>query len=221
MKYKLDASQCRVLGALIEKDLATPDYYPLTLNSLIAACNQKSNRHPVLSLDEVSVRAAVQGLVVKHLARPQFVPGSRAEKYGHTLRGEVSTGSGFSREELAILAELLLRDAQTPGELRTRASRMVPVDSLEAVLTVLKRLNERADGPYVEELPREAGKREARFRHLFNDSPVTVASTQAELPRPGSVAVTESNLAMRLQALEDRVGVLEALLLNRADDELA
>lgn len=132
----------------------------------------------------------------------------------------MSTGSSFSREELAVLAELLLRDAQTPGELRTRASRMAPYDSLEAVLTVLKRLSERADGPYVEELPREPGKREARFRHLLTDSSVAIASTQTALPRTGSVAVTsEPNLATRLQALEDRVGALEALLLNRADDK--
>lgn len=207
MKYRLDNTECRVLGALIEKDLATPEYYPLTLNSLGAACNQKSNRDPVMSLDETTVRGTTQRLVAKHLARPQFVPGSRTEKYGHTLRGELSAAAAFSREELAIVAELLLRGAQTPGELRTHAGRMAPFDSLEAVTNTLRNLRERPDGPYVEEMPREPGKRETRFRHLFSGSeaqPARAAPTAAPPPR--------SDLEARVKELEERLARVEDVL---------
>lgn len=211
MKYRLDNTECRVLGALIEKDLATPEYYPLTLNSLGAACNQKSNRDPVMSFDETTVRGTVQRLVTKHLARPQFVPGSRTEKYGHTLRGELSAAAPFSREELAVIAELLLRGAQTPGELRTHAGRMAPFDSLDAVMTTLRNLRDRPDGPYVEELPREPGKRETRFRHLFNDN-------EAQPVKPTAAAVSRTaqpDLEARVEELENRLARIEEMLNQR------
>jgi uncharacterized protein len=155
--------EVRVLGSLIEKDITTPDYYPLSLNALVNACNQKNNRDPVMSLAEDAVRAALDSLQIQRLAGPASGADSRVTKYEHRLQ-EVFN---FDRREIAILCVLLLRGAQTPGELRGRAERMYRFQSLEDVLTTLERLSKR-DPPLVAVLPREPGTKESRFMHLFS-----------------------------------------------------
>jgi uncharacterized protein YceH (UPF0502 family) len=154
--------EVRVLGALVEKDITTPDYYPLSLNALVNACNQKNNRDPVMSLDEDSVRQALHGLGDKRLAGPAGGADSRVTKYEHRLQ-EVFN---FNRRETAILCVLLLRGPQTPGELRGRAERMYAFTDLEEVQSALQQLMKR-EPPLVKVLPRQAGTKEARYAHLL------------------------------------------------------
>jgi hypothetical protein len=160
----LDAVEARVLGALIEKDLATPEYYPLSLNALTNACNQKTNREPVTDYDDAAVAAAIGRLRDKRLAAAVSSAGSRVEKYAQRLADNFN----FSSRELALLSVLLLRGPQTPGELRERAGRMHAFDDLEAVESTLNRLMEREPAPLVKRLPRAPGTKEDRFAHLFS-----------------------------------------------------
>ena len=155
--------EVRVLGALIEKDITTPDYYPLSLNALVNACNQKNNRDPVMMLDEDAVRAALDSLQGQGLAGPASGADSRVTKYEHRLQ-EVFN---FDRRETAILCVLLLRGAQTPGELRGRAERMYRFEALEDVHGALDRLSQR-EPPLVAVLPRQPGTKESRYTHLFS-----------------------------------------------------
>jgi uncharacterized protein len=157
--------EVRVLGSLIEKDITTPDYYPLSLNALVNACNQKNNRDPVMMLDEDAVRAALDSLQVQRLAGPASGADSRVTKYEHRLQ-EVFN---FDRREIAILCVLLLRGAQTPGELRGRAERMYRFEGLEDVHGALDRLSQR-EPPLVAVLPRQPGTKESRYMHLFSGS---------------------------------------------------
>ena len=154
--------EVRVLGALIEKDITTPDYYPLSLNALVNACNQKNNRDPVMALDEDAVQAALDSLQVQRLAGPASGADSRVPKYEHRLQ-EVFN---FDRREIAILCVLLLRGAQTPGELRGRAERMYRFEGLEDVHGALDRLSQRQP-PLVAVLPRQPGTKESRYMQLF------------------------------------------------------
>lgn len=161
MVTELDEFQRRVLGALIEKSLAQPDYYPMTLNALVAACNQKSNRNPVMSLDEGTVLEAVEALRERDLAALVLpATGSRTNRYKHTA----DTHFGWQRRELAVMAELLLRGPQTPGELRTRCARMAPIDNMEAINIVLDVL-QKAEPPMVAVMPREPGQSAVRYSH--------------------------------------------------------
>ncbi|MGO8795673.1 MAG: YceH family protein [Candidatus Sulfotelmatobacter sp.] len=157
--------EVRVLGALIEKDITTPDYYPLSLNALVNACNQKNNRDPVMALDEDSVRAALDSLQGQRLAGPASGADSRVTKYEHRLQ-EVFN---FDRRETAILCVLLLRGAQTPGELRGRAERMYRFEELEDVLATLEKLSQRQPS-LVAVLPRQPGTKESRYMHLLSGS---------------------------------------------------
>jgi len=157
--------EVRVLGALIEKDITTPDYYPLSLNALVNACNQKNNRDPVMALDEDSVRAALESLQGQGLAGPASGADSRVTKYEHRLQ-EVFN---FDRRETAILGVLLLRGAQTPGELRGRAERMYRFEELEDVLATLEKLSQR-EPSLVAVLPRQPGTKESRYMHLLSGS---------------------------------------------------
>lgn len=159
----LNAIEVRVLGSLVEKDITTPDYYPLSLNALVNACNQKNNRDPVMTLDEDPVRSALDSLQVKRLAGPASGADSRVTKYEHRLQ-EVYN---FDRRETAILCVLLLRGAQTPGELRSRSERMYAFESLEDVLAALDRLSRR-EPPLVTILPRQPGTKESRYMHLLS-----------------------------------------------------
>jgi uncharacterized protein len=159
----LNDIECRVLGALVEKDITTPDYYPLSLNALINACNQKSSREPVMNLDEGAVRAALASLQEKRLAGPTSTADSRVTKYEHRLQ-EVFN---FTRGETSILCVLLLRGPQTPGELRGRTERAHGFDSLADVQSTLQRLADR-EPPLVTMLPRQPGTKEARYVHMFS-----------------------------------------------------
>ncbi len=159
----LSPVEARVLGALIEKEITTPEYYPLSLNALVNACNQKNNREPVMALDDVEVRQALHGLETERLAGA--VRGdSRVSKYEHRCQ-EVFN---FTRGEVAIMCVLLLRGPQTPGELRGRSERMYKFDELSDVQSVLQKLMTREPAPLVKVLPRQPGTKEARYAHLLS-----------------------------------------------------
>jgi uncharacterized protein YceH (UPF0502 family) len=167
--------EVRVLGSLIEKDITTPDYYPLSLNALVNACNQKNNRDPVMTLNEDAVRAALESLQRQRLAGPASGADGRVTKYEHRLQ-EVFN---FDRREIAILCVLLLRGAQTPGELRGRAERMYRFEELEDVLATLERLSQR-EPALAAVLPRQPGTKESRYMQLFSGEapPAEVASVR-------------------------------------------
>jgi hypothetical protein len=167
--------EARVLGCLVEKEITTPEYYPLSLNALLHACNQKSNRDPLMNLDESDVRGALRALGEQVLVRSAGGD-SRVAKYEHRLADTFN----FTRPETAILCELLLRGPQTPGELRSRAERMHLFEDLSVVLTTLKRLMER-EPALVALLPRQPGMKEARYAHLLSGA-VDVRETQAVQP---------------------------------------
>lgn len=190
MEFALDAVEARVLGALIEKDLGTPEYYPLSLHALTNACNQKTNRDPVTSYDEHAVAAAILRLRDKRLAAAISAAGSRVEKYAHRL----AEAFNFSSRELAVLGVLLLRGPQTPGELRERAGRLHPFDDIEAVEATLTRLMEREPEPLVKRLPRAPGTKESRYAHLFSGDVDSLAPEPAP-PPPDRVARLESEVA--------------------------
>jgi uncharacterized protein YceH (UPF0502 family) len=162
LNFLLSETEVRLLGSLIEKDITTPEYYPLSLNALVNACNQKSNRDPVMNLDEQSVRSALGTLQEKRLAGPASGADSRVSKFEHRLQ-EVFN---FTRGETAILCVLLLRGPQTPGELRGRTERMFPFEQLSDVQATLQRLMER-ETPVVKALPRQPGTKEIRYMHLL------------------------------------------------------
>jgi uncharacterized protein YceH (UPF0502 family) len=162
MDIKLTENEVRVLGALIEKDITTPEYYPLSLNALVNACNQKSNRDPVMQLDEDAVRDAVEGLQQDRLAGPAGGADSRVTKYEHRLQ-EVYN---FTRPEIAVLCVLLLRGPQTPGELRGRGERMHRFEALEDVQSALQKLMQR-EPPLAKVLARQPGTKESRYAHLM------------------------------------------------------
>src|SRR3569833_1711498 len=195
MHINFTAIEARVMGSLIEKELTTPDYYPLSLHALTAACNQKSNREPVMNLGEAEVQAA-------HDAK-------NAHKQTDTQTRAVE----FSRAELAVICELLLRGAQTPGELRSRAARMHPFSELAEVTAVLTGLAERADDPVVTELPRQAGRREARYACLWveaisADAPPLATNAEAEVldARLSRLEVQLADLTAVVRDLQARLG---------------
>jgi uncharacterized protein YceH (UPF0502 family) len=197
----LTETEARVLGALVEKEITTPEYYPLSLNALINACNQKSNREPVTHLGEEDVRHALQGLGEQMLARSAGGD-SRVAKFEHRL-GEAYN---FDRKETAILCELLVRGPQTPGELRSRAERMHPFEDLSAVQTTLQRLLRR-EPPLVKLLPRQRGMKEARYAHLLCGD-VFPSQVESEAP-PGTAASATTNHGSREPELSTPVKKLE------------
>ena len=172
MNIVLNEMEARVLGALLEKEITTPDYYPLSLNSLVNACNQKSNRDPVMNLDEDSVRDALRTLHDNSLARSVSAADSRVTKYEHRLQEAFN----FDRREAALFCELLLRGPQTPGELRTRAERMHQFDDLSEAQSALQRLMNR-EPPLVKVLARQPGTKESRYIHLLSGDAKPVSST--------------------------------------------
>jgi uncharacterized protein YceH (UPF0502 family) len=189
--------EVRVLGALIEKDITTPDYYPLSLNALVNACNQKNNRDPVMTLNEDAVRAALDSLQAQRLAGPASGADSRVTKYEHRLQ-EVFN---FDRREIAILCVLLLRGAQTPGELRGRAERMYRFEELEDVHATLDRLSQRTP-PLVTVLPRQPGTKESRYMHLLSGNAVPAEVAPARTPSSSSAGDD------RIASLENEVAEL-------------
>ena len=201
--------ECRVLGTLIEKALTTPGQYPLSLNSLVTGVNQKNNRDPVVEIDEDAALRAVDGLRAKGLARDVSFTGSRVEKYRHTA-GEALE---LRPPELSLLSELLLRGPQTVGELRGRAGRMHPFESLEVVENVLKALSERTAPlfPLVRELPPAPGSRAPRWMQLLCEDLHPITGMASPLSAPVRVEAGPS-AADRIAGLERRVQELEARL---------
>jgi len=208
MRVELDSLQARVIGCLIEKQVATPDQYPLSLHALVSACNQKSNRDPVMSLDEPTVQSTIDALSRKHLVLERSGFGSRVPKYQQLFCNTEYGTLKFSAQELAVVCELLLRGAQTPGELRSRASRLAAFGDVSEVEAVLRGLEQRESGPLVARLPREPGRRESRYRHLFGgEAPVQpTADDRAAEAAPSASAVRPS------ETLEARMARVEAEL---------
>ena len=197
MDLILHPIEVRVLGSLLEKEITTPEYYPLSLNALVTACNQKSNRDPVVNLDEGTVQQALQSLRDKGLLLSVSGSGSRVIKYGHRISEKLNLG----RRELAVLCELMLRGPQTLGELRNRADRMHQFDDLEQVESVIEHMPE-----LITKLPRRAGEKESRYAHLLSGQP----------------SVDDAPAAEAAPARVDRIGALEAQLadMRRELDDL-
>lgn len=197
MDIRLSETEARALGALIEKDITTPDYYPLSLNALVNACNQKNNREPVMNLTEEDVRAALDGLQSHRLAGPARGADSRVTKYEHRIQ-EVFN---FTRPETAVLCVLLLRGPQTPGELRGRTERMFQFEHLDDVQSALVKLIER-DPPLVRMLPRQPGTKESRYMHLLSGD---VELQSLEPPRKTQTVNSENE---RLTRVEEELSIL-------------
>lgn len=198
MDAHLDPVEVRVLGSLVEKDLSTPDYYPMTVNALTAACNQKSNRDPVVEFTEEDVQRALESLQRRRLAGTATSAYSRTTKYRHALAERFD----LDRPRLAVLASLMLRGPETVGELRGRMGRMFEFESLEEVEHVLGSLVER-DEPLVGAVPRQPGQKEQRYAHLLAGEPVVEEAV------PETLTVSYADEA-RLQALESEVTSLRA-----------
>lgn len=197
MDLKLDAGEVRVLGCLLEKEVTTPEYYPLSLNALVNACNQKSNRDPVVHFEEDAVEGILYSLREKGLSLNITGAGSRVPKYGHRLSEKLNLG----RRELALLCELMLRGPQTLGELRTRADRMHHFDDTAEVEAVLERIPE-----LVTKLPRRPGEKEARYAHLFSgtpDIPAAESEETAPVPRVDRIAELEAEVTQLRRELDD------------------
>lgn len=215
---ELTLYETRVIGALIEKKLTTPDQYPLSLNALTNACNQKSNRDPVLDLEEAQVQQIVDDLIAINLVG-EVTYGSRVPKYQHRFCNTEFNPLHLTSPELAIICCLFLRGPQTPGELRTRTNRLHDFKSVEQVEAALQDLTNKEEGPLVIKLPREPGKRESRFAHSFSGEP------DLDLPNRKPMDVSEvvrTSDRDRIEALEQQVNQmrLELDLLKQQWDEL-
>jgi hypothetical protein len=202
MAQEFSEAEIRVLGCLIEKEITTPEYYPLSLNALMNACNQKSNREPVLSLDEAAVRQAIRSLSEQALVRSASSD-SRVAKFEHRL----SELYNFHRHEIAVLCVLLLRGPQTPGELRTRTERMYEFEDLEAVHSALNHLMRR-EPPLVKILPRQPGTKESRYMHLFAGEEAAANHDEVEIPASSVAPALDSAAAERITQLEVEVDAL-------------
>ena len=203
MNIELSPLEARVIGCLIEKQITTPDQYPLSLNALVNACNQKSNRDPVMEVDEVTIQGTVDQLARKHFVVEKSGFGSRVPKFQHRFCNTEYGTLKLTAQELAIVCELLLRGPQTPGELRTRASRMAPFSEVGQVEAALESLRTREDGPFVVRLPREPGRRDSRYAHLFSGA-VAVAAIE-DAPQTAAVANVAAATPARLDRLEEQV----------------
>lgn len=200
MNIVLSEVECRVLGSLVEKEVATPEYYPLSLNACVNACNQKSNRDPVMDLDEAAVREALHSLEGQSLVRSVSPADSRVTKYEHRLQEAFN----FYRHETAILCLLLLRGAQTPGELRSRSERMHSFDDLAAVQSSLQHLMKR-EPPLVKPLPRQSGTKETRYADLLSGD---VVQTETE-PKMYAASREPSVDGDRVRKLEEEIASLK------------
>ncbi len=199
MNVVLNEIEARVLGALVEKDVTTPDYYPLSLKALVNACNQRNNRDPVMNLEEDAVRDALNRLHEHGLAGPASEADSRVTKYEHRLQETFN----FSRGETAVLCVLLLRGAQTPGELRGRTERMHRFEDLDAVQSSLQKLMQR-EPPLVMVLPRQPGTKESRYAHLLSGEVEAGELASARVVSPSSSSADGE----RISRLEEAVAAL-------------
>ncbi|ENL0921675.1 YceH family protein [Vibrio cholerae] len=211
MNIQLSPLEARVIGCLIEKEVTTPDHYPLTLNSLTTACNQKSNREPVLNLSEAEVQDTVEGLIARRLVSDESSFNSRTSKYQHRFCNTEFGDLKLNQQELGLICCLLLRGAQTPGELRTRTNRLCTFTDVKETEAVLERLANRDSGALVVKLPREPGKRESRYHHLFCgevDMAAFATSSDNEVNASSQYAELEQEVA----ALREEVAELRALI---------
>lgn len=216
MSIELSPLEARVIGCLLEKEITTPEQYPLSLNALVNACNQKSNRDPVLELDEAAVRQVLDPLIRKYLVSEESGYGSRVAKFRHRFCNTEYGTLKFSAQELAIVCELLLRGAQTPGELRSRASRLCAFKDVSEVEAVLDALARREDGPFVARRTREPGMRESRYVHLLG-SETEDSGADAQQAPSAAAAHPRDSLEQRVARLEAEVAELRALLETSRD----
>jgi uncharacterized protein len=216
MNIRLTAIEARIIGALIEKQITTPDQYPLSLNALINACNQKSNREPFMQLDEPTVKFVVDGLGRRHFVVEKSGFGSRVPKYQQIFCNTEFGSLKFTPQETAIVCELLLRGPQTPGELRARAPRMAEFPDLGVVESLLAGLANRPGGGIVVQLAREPNRRDSRWAQLFEELPASVrvatADEAAAQDKDATMARAPSNaqLVARVAELEAEVSALKA-----------
>ncbi|HAT2608136.1 TPA: DUF480 domain-containing protein [Kluyvera intermedia] len=208
MKYQLTATEARVIGCLLEKQVTTPEQYPLSVNAVVTACNQKTNREPVMNLSEHEVQDVLDTLVKRHYLRTVSGFGNRVTKYEQRFCNSEFGDLKLTSAEVAIITTLLLRGAQTPGELRGRAARMHEFNDMGEVESALENLAQREDGPYVVRLAREPGKRESRYMHLFSGDVETLINVVEAV----SPLDTNNDLASRVEALENDVAELKQRL---------
>lgn len=206
MKYQLTATEARVIGCLLEKQVTTPEQYPLSINGVVSACNQKTNREPVMNLSEREVQEVVDELVKRHYLRTVSGFGNRVTKYEQRFCNSEFGALKLNPAEVALITTLLLRGPQTPGELRGRAERMHRFNDMNEVETTLAQLESREDGPFVVRLPREPGKRESRFMHLFSGDVQTLVNVVE------AVSPATDSLEARVAALEEEVAALKQRL---------
>ncbi len=212
MEMDLTLQQARVIGCLLEKEVTTPDQYPLSLNGLTVACNQKSNREPVMSLSDAEVQNLLDELAEKRLIREESGFGSRVVKYKHRFCNTEFSDLQLSAQELGIVCVMLLRGPQTPGELRTRTNRLCEFDNVKQVETVLEKLSDHAAGTLVVQLPREPGKRESRYMHCFSGEVEAAVAETVSTASASAVTQQDSGLEARVAQLEAEVAELKALL---------
>ncbi|WP_354625801.1 YceH family protein [Psychromonas sp. MME2] len=203
----LTALQCRVIGVMLEKEITTPDQYPLSLNSLTNGCNQKSNREPVLSLSETQVQSVIDELIEMKQLFVEVGSSGRVNKYKHRFCNTAFTNLQLSAQQKAIICLLFLRGPQTAGELRTRSNRLAEFNNVNEVEAALETLQDINNQQLVKKLPREAGKRESRYIHLFTD----LSDVELEcMDTDTNLSPTEPNqLEHRVSLLEDEVGALK------------
>jgi uncharacterized protein YceH (UPF0502 family) len=216
MPLQLTVIEARILGSLIEKSATTPDQYPLTLNSLVNACNQISNREPAMNLNEATVARSLATLQEKGLVERRSEPGSRVTKFMHHI--EILLGGGTTREA-GVICVMLLRGPQTAGQLKTRTERLCDFTSPAEVDAVLQDLSNPDRGPLVARLPRQSGQKETRFMHLFSGELPKVSevggaspSISAGVPKPRPITSTPVPAPDRIAQLEKRVAALETEL---------
>ena len=216
MNIELSPLEARVIGCLIEKEVTTPDYYPLTLNSLTAAVNQKSNREPVLSLSDAEVQDVVSELISRRLVSDESGFNSRASKFQHRFCNTEFGDLKLNEQELGIVCCLLLRGPQTPGELRTRTNRLCSFNDVKETEAVLERLASRESGALVVKLPREPGKRESRYQHLFSGEvdleALAVESSSASSFSSNKMEMLEAEVAELREEVAELRALLEKLL---------
>lgn len=206
MPITLNEVEARVLGCLVEKSLTTPELYPLTLNSIVSACNQKTSRDPVMNLDDKAVGQGLFTLMDKGLAERCHEPGDRVPKFRHHV--EVLLG-GQDPKEIGAICVLLLRGPQTPGEIKTRGERLCRFESTAEVESVLQTLSARDGGPFVARMERLPGQKEARYRHLFAGAEAPATAPRDCAPQPAPADDRVARLEKRVEALETRIKALE------------
>lgn len=207
MNIELSPVEARVIGCLIEKEITTPDQYPLTLNSLTTACNQKSNRDPVMSLSDAEVQDAATALISRRLLSDESGFNSRVSKFRHRFCNTEFGDLKLNEQEKGIVGCMLLRGAQTPGEIRTRTNRLCSFTDVKEVEAVLEAMASRESGALVVKLPREAGKRESRYMHLFSGEVDIELLAQESTASSNSMATSGGQA--RINALEAEVETLK------------